>query len=292
MSFLLRLLAVMAAFLVICGPAALAGAPVGKVRVATKVLRASGNSGARILSSNDDIFFQDRISTNATGAGEFQFTDGTKLAVGPSASLVVDAFVFKDSSSFQKLGLSAAKGTFRWISGHSPSSAYQIRTPLGTMGIRGTAFDVTIRNGRVYVALIHGNARFCAGSKCQTLKRSCDFIVADGRKLSQTELVSSAFKSRAAAAKIFPYLANPGKLSSQFRVGGSNCLGSVALNTNDRKPPPATINEISIPDPDPVPDPQPPPAVGGCGRGNGNCGSGNGNGGGNGTPNEGQGHKN
>ena len=112
MSFLLRLLAVMAAFLVICGPAALAGAPVGQVRVATKVLRASGNSGARILSSNDDIFFQDRISTNATGAGEFQFTDGTKLAVGPSASLVVDAFVFKDSSSFQKLGLSAAKGTF------------------------------------------------------------------------------------------------------------------------------------------------------------------------------------
>ena len=133
MSFLLRLLAVMAAFLVICGPAALAGAPVGKVRVATKVLRASGNSGARILSSNDDIFFQDRISTNATGAGEFQFTDGTKLAVGPSASLVVDAFVFKDSSSFQKLGLSAAKGTFRWISGHSPSSAYQ-KYPLPPRG--------------------------------------------------------------------------------------------------------------------------------------------------------------
>jgi hypothetical protein len=146
MKTLLRLLAAMAALFIVSGPAAPIGAPIGKVLSAAQTVRASGNAGARVLTKNADIFFLDRISTNATGVGEFEFSDGTKLAVGPSASLVVDEFVFKNKSSFQKLSLSAAKGTFRWISGNSPSSAYKIRTPLGTMGIRGTAFDVTIRH--------------------------------------------------------------------------------------------------------------------------------------------------
>jgi len=228
----------------------------------------------------------DRISTNATGVGEFEFSDGTKLAVGPSASLVVDEFVFKNKTSFQKLSLSAAKGTFRWISGRSPSSAYQIRTPYGTMGIRGTAFDVTVRGGRVYVALINGSAKFCAGSSCQTLKRSCDYIVADGRKLSKPEPISSAFTKRAAAAEIFPYLANPNRLSSRFRIGGANCLGRTAAVGNGQVPQPAAADPQPSAAPDPAPGPE--PSIGHCGGGN--CGKGKGRGGGNGNDDEGKGN--
>jgi len=281
MKLLLRLLVAIATLVVVSGPAVPISAPVGKVLSAAQTVRASGNAGGRVLNKNADIFFLDRISTNATGVGEFEFSDGTKLAVGPSASLVVDQFIFKNKSSFQKLGLSAAKGTFRWISGHSPSSAYQIRTPLGTMGIRGTAFDVTIRNGRVYIALISGNAKFCAGSSCRTLKRSCDFIVADGRKISEVAPVSSAFTKRESAAQIFPYLARPGQLSSRFRVGGGNCLSKVVVNDKTEKIRPAT----TVTEPDPEPDPEPP--TGHCG---GNCGNGKGNGGGNGNDDEGGGN--
>ena len=119
-------------------------------------------------------------------------------------------------------------GTFRWISGGSASSAYRIKTPNGTLGIRGTALDVTIRDGRVYVALINGSAKFCSGSSCRTLKKSCDFIVADGRKISEPAQVSTATTKQETAAQLFPYLANPSRLSSRFRVGGGNCLGRLA----------------------------------------------------------------
>lgn len=281
MKTLSRLLVAMATLVVVSGPAVPISAPVGKVLSAAQTLRASGNAGARVLSKNSDIFFLDRISTNTTGIGEFEFSDGTKLAVGPSANLVVDQFIFKNKSSFQKLGLSAAKGTFRWISGRSPSSAYQIRTPLGTMGIRGTAFDVSIRNGRVYVALIKGNAQFCNGSSCRTLKRSCDYIVADGRKISEPARVSTASTKHETAAQIFPYLANPQRLSSKFRVGGGNCLGKVVTIDTRNVIEPAT--EAAVPDPTP---PEPPTEH--CGGGN--CGQGKGNGGGNGTPDEGGGN--
>jgi hypothetical protein len=282
MKALLRLFTATAMLVVANSPAVPISAPVGQVLKATQTVRASGNAGARVLSKNSNIFFLDRISTNNTGVGEFEFADGTKLAVGPSASLVVDSYVLKNNSSFKKLGLSAAKGTFRWISGRSASSAYQIRTPYGTMGVRGTAFDVTLRNGRVYVALINGSAKFCAGSSCQTLNRTCDYIVADGRKLSKPEPISSAFTKRAAAAEIFPYLDNPNRLSSRFRIGGSKCLSRIAAVGNGNVPQPAAAD----PEPGAGPDPEPP--TGRCGGGN--CGNGNGRGGGNGNNDEGGGN--
>lgn len=229
----LGLFVAIATFFVING--ASAREPIGTVLGAAQTVKASGTQGTRVLTKNDDVFYLDRISSNGSGSGEFQFSDGTKLAVGPGASLVVDEFVFKGKSRFDKLSLAAAKGTFRWISGKSASSAYKIKTPFGTLGVRGTAFDVTIRNGRVYIALISGSAKFCAGSVCRTLKRSCDFIVADGRKLSEPENVTSAFKNRIAAANAFPFLANPGQLSSKFRVSGSNCFSKSAHRIDSGK---------------------------------------------------------
>ena len=292
MKTLARLLVAAALLFVARGAALSASEPIGKVLSAVKTVRANGTVGTRVLAKSEDIFFLDRISTNSTGVGEFEFSDGTKLAVGPSASLVVDKFIFRNKSTFQKLSLSAARGTFRWISGHSPSSAYQIRTPLGTMGIRGTAFDVTIRNGRVYVALITGSAKFCAGSTCRTLNRSCDYIVADGRKISEPERVATASSKQVSAAQIFPYLANPKKLSSRFRVGGGNCLSKIARIYKGGAPRPndkvkAETAAEEEPEPDPEPDPHPNPPHEHC---DGTCGNGQGHGGGHGTDDEGGGN--
>lgn len=284
MKTLVGLLMAMAMFLVLNGTSVSASEPIGKVVSASKTVRASGAAGTRVLEQNAEIFQLDRISTNATGTGEFQFNDGTKLAIGPGASLAVNQLVFKGKSRFQKLGLSAARGTFRWISGSSASSAYKISTPHGTIGIRGTAFDVTIRSGRVYVALITGNARFCAGSSCRTLKRSCDYIEVKGRNISEPQAISKGFKKRESAGQIFPYLANPKRLSSRFRVGGSNCLGKLAAVKGAKDLP---IREVAAAEPEPEPTPDPAPSNSHCG---GNCGNGNGNGGGNGTHDEGHGN--
>ena len=264
-----------------------ASEPIGTVLKAAQTVKASGTQGTRVLSRSDDVFYRDRISSNGRGSGEFQFSDGTKLAVGPGASLVIDEFVFKGKSRFDKLSLSAAKGTFRWISGNSASSAYKIKTPYGTMGVRGTAFDVTIRNGRVYIALISGSAVFCKGSKCRTLKKTCDFIVADGQKISEPAQVSSATNKNETAAQLFPYLASPARLSSRFRVGGGNCLAKVA--SVGRKNVIKAAAGAPAAEPDPSPDPSPAPPAGHCGGGN--CGNGKGKGKGNGTGNEGGGNK-
>lgn len=211
---------------VLCVPAASAAEQVGKVASAKTAVYSSSAGGGQV-GANDPIFFLDKLSTNATGVGEFVFDDGTKLALGPSASLTVDQFVQRGESRFKRLGVRAAKGTFRWISGNSPHSAYQVKTPTGTMGFRGTAVDVTTIRGITHVVLLNGSATFCAGGSCQVLNRSGDYITSDGRTVSPKAKVGSVFKSKKQAAKIFPFLANPRMLSSRFRVQGSNLLANL-----------------------------------------------------------------
>ena len=73
MKMLARLLVAMAMFFFASGAALSAGEPIGKVLSAAEILRASGKAGTRVLSKKDNIFFLDRISTNSTGVGEFEF---------------------------------------------------------------------------------------------------------------------------------------------------------------------------------------------------------------------------
>ena len=89
------------------------------------------------LATGDPVHRDERVRANASGVGQFQFDDGSKLAVGPNASVVIDKYVLGEGGKLKKLTVRATKGTFRLISGRSSPSAYTIITPAGTMGIRG-----------------------------------------------------------------------------------------------------------------------------------------------------------
>ena len=121
-------------------------------------------------------------------------------------------------------------------------------------------------------------------SSCRTLKKACDFIVADGRKISEPAHASTATTKGETAAQLFPYLANPSRLSSRFRVGGGNCLGRLASVGKNK----VTTAIADVPAAEPEPEPETEAPTGKCG---GNCGNGKGGGGGNGTGNEGKGNK-
>ena len=121
---------------------AFAAEEIGKAVAVTVTV--SGDNGP--LSASSPIHRDERVRTSSSGTGQFVFRDGTKLAVGPNSSLVLDQSIFSGSSSFKKLTLNATRGTFRWVSGKSSSAAYKINTPFGTLGVRGTVFDVYLGN--------------------------------------------------------------------------------------------------------------------------------------------------
>ena len=114
-------------------PAAVAQEKVGDaVKINVTVTGAAGT-----MTTGDPVHREELVRANASGVGQFQFHDGTKLAIGPNASVKIDRFVLGEGGKVKKLTIRATKGTFRWISGKSPSSAYTIVTPAGTLGVRG-----------------------------------------------------------------------------------------------------------------------------------------------------------
>ncbi|WP_119390192.1 FecR family protein [Taklimakanibacter lacteus] len=184
------------------------------------------SAGGRTLQKSSPIFFNDLLRSNATGLGQFVFDDGTKLAMGPSASLKIDQSIYKGKRTLQQASIQASKGAFRYISG--AVSGHKIATPYGTIGIRGTAFDFTIRNGKVYILLFRGAVSFCNGGTCKTLRRSCDYLVGGGGGVSDPKPLSTAIDSGLNIGQVFPLTVNQGKLNSQFRQGTKGCYSRAA----------------------------------------------------------------
>jgi hypothetical protein len=107
-----------------------------KVGSAVKInVTVTGASGS--MSTGDAVHRDERVRANASGVGQFQFADGSKLAIGPNASVVIDKYVLGEGGKLKKLTVRATKGTFRFISGKSAPSSYSIVTPAGVLGVRG-----------------------------------------------------------------------------------------------------------------------------------------------------------
>lgn len=268
-------LAVAAAYIALAASSAFAAEKVGEaVLVKTTV---TGDGGT--LAVRSPVHRDERITTSNSGLGEFVFRDGTKFAVGWNSSVVIDKFVFNDSKSVKNLTINAAKGSFRWISGGSPSTAYKINTPAGTVGIRGTALDIFVgTGGKTAVVPLSGQARFCGRNGCRELRRRCDVIVATpGGGITNPERVNTGIFADLGTPRALPFISGRQRLSGKFRVSGSGCQ-LAASNEKSRSAKSARTGTASTPSPPDPPDPPSPPSTG---KGN----NGWGNGGDDGSPN-------
>jgi len=241
------------------------------------LIKTSVTGNGRSLATKSPVHRDERIRTSSTGLGEFIFRDGTKFAVGWNSSVVIDKFVFSGDRSVKDLTIKAAAGSFRWISGGSRSSAYKIQTPSGTIGIRGTAFDVYVGSGgTTAVVLLSGTVRFCGANGCRDLRRRCDYIVATpGGGVSAPARVSPAAIKTLRSGRALPFVTGQQRLSGKFQVG-NDCLTTGSLETNKATKTRAIDAPEPAPGPDPSPEPDPSPGKGNNGKGNG---------GGDGSPN-------
>jgi hypothetical protein len=112
-------------------------APIGKTIAAATLVNAYGKNGNRVIAPKSPIYSDDRLKANRTGNAQIILVDKTRIVVGPGAEVRIDDFVFDTDKTFSKMVVKVSKGAIRFISGKSKSSAYKIKTPSGTIGIRG-----------------------------------------------------------------------------------------------------------------------------------------------------------
>jgi hypothetical protein len=98
------------------------------------------------------------VRTGPASTAQLLFLDQTSLSVGPSSDVKLDKFIFDPSRSQGSVVLSATRGAFRFVSGTQQPSNYQIRTPVATIGVRGTVVDTIVTDTSTSVILGEGGA--------------------------------------------------------------------------------------------------------------------------------------
>jgi son of sevenless-like protein len=83
-------------------------------------------------------------------------------------------------------------GAFRFVSGSAPKGAYTIKTPAGTIGVRGTIIQFTIIGNVVTLSLIEGGTTFCiTPSQCTDLNKPGTYVVVTGDQVSAQEVLNA-----------------------------------------------------------------------------------------------------
>ena len=88
-----------------------------------------------------------KLKTGANGSMGVTFKDNTVMSFGPNTELTVDDYLYKPNQGQLKLGASMAKGTLAYLSGAIAKikpDAVSVKTPTGTIGVRGTHFVVKV----------------------------------------------------------------------------------------------------------------------------------------------------
>ncbi|MCL6628234.1 MAG: FecR domain-containing protein [Armatimonadetes bacterium] len=129
--------------------------PIGRVEAAEGAVR-SAAAGRTELRPGSPVHQAEVIETGPDGRLLIVFEDGTRLSTGPGARIVLDELVYDPASGQGSFVLSILKGTFLYVTGliaGTDPEGVEVRTPAGTIGIRGTAFGCVVESSTVCVLL-------------------------------------------------------------------------------------------------------------------------------------------
>jgi hypothetical protein len=91
----------------------------------------------RQISKGTDVHSNEVVRTGSAGLADLKFLDATTLNIGPISEIRLDKFVYDPSRSAGSFAIEATRGALRFVTGKHNQNSYQIKTPFGTLGIRG-----------------------------------------------------------------------------------------------------------------------------------------------------------
>jgi hypothetical protein len=95
------------------------------------------SGSTRTLSGGADVYSKETVRTGDSGQADLRFQDNSNLNVGPKSSVRLDKFVYDPNKSAGTVAVQATRGSFRFVTGSQGGGTYQIKTPYGTLGVRG-----------------------------------------------------------------------------------------------------------------------------------------------------------
>lgn len=114
-------------------------------------VRTAGAAPSRAATLGQRMALGDQVQTGDRSHMQLLLLDRSSFTVGQNARLTIDRFVYDPSGG--SFSATVAKGALRFMSGggHGKGGA-QIRTPVATIGIRGTIVDAVVGEGAIEIA--------------------------------------------------------------------------------------------------------------------------------------------
>src|SRR5262245_1813152 len=129
---------------------------IGSARSITNQVDGILRGTTRSLAVGSEVFSNEVVRTGDAASAQLVFLDSTNLSVGPRSSVTLDRFVYNPSRNTGRVVVRASRGVFRFVTGTQPSRDYTVETPVATIGVRGTVFDLLVRADRTVVVLVEG----------------------------------------------------------------------------------------------------------------------------------------
>lgn len=159
----------------------------------TVTAQASGAS-ERELAKGHDIFSGDSIDTAENGRIQMRFTDGGLVSLMPRTLFSVDEYLHEGKATGDdSLVFGMLRGGMRTITGSIGKikhESYEVKTPVATLGIRGTEYvavigppdtlRVHVGEGKVVITNDHGTLEVGAGKKAVVVLGSAPELTEKG----------------------------------------------------------------------------------------------------------------
>ena len=112
--------------------------------------------GSQRLQTGSEVYQNELVRTGEASVVQLVFLDSTDLKVGPKSEVTLDRFVYDPDRAAGAVVVRAGRGIFRFVTGSQQKQNYLIQTPVASIGVRGTIFDLLVLPDRITVILVEG----------------------------------------------------------------------------------------------------------------------------------------
>ena len=100
-------------------------------------VRPDARVNSQELAPGTEVNANDTIQTGNVGKADLRFIDNSNLTVGATSVVRLDKFVYDPNKGSGSVAIEASRGAFRFVTGSQNKANYTIKTPYGSLGIRG-----------------------------------------------------------------------------------------------------------------------------------------------------------
>ncbi len=212
--------------------------------VAGKTLLAKGNvkainpetNDSRSLKRRSKIMSVEHITTGENSKAQFSMSDGGLITLKENTEINVSHYVFDEETQKGSATLEVISGGLRSISGliKKTGGDYQVKTPVGSIGIRGTHFAVEVSGDDVYFGVYSGNI---------------DIELDNDQTLSLGVSEDFAFASVSQSGAITPFTKAPEILSLGYNTSQAESSEDVpAENTSNEESNATPVTDVASTD--------------------------------------------